>query len=135
MMPVRGTGDHGFKYDPFTGLLWPQRAESADLYIQAGVPMKHTLDWLDLYVVGAVEEEAEEVEAEEAEAEAEEAEEVEEVAADTIIVPGDAWADWDAETQTFLTVEEYYNKLITELPANAEADVAAAEAGAGCCRC
>ena len=100
MTPIRGTGELALVYDPFTGLLWPQRAERAELVLETGTPMNLSLDWVDLSY------------------------------ADQIVVPGDAWADWDAEAQVFVTVEEKYNAMIAAMPADAEADVAAAEAAA-----
>jgi peptide/nickel transport system substrate-binding protein len=62
--------------DPFTGLFWPQRIESAAVTVQAGVPVIRTHDWVTV-------EEAEE-----------------------IVVPEDAWIDWDAGDQRFVTVGE-----------------------------
>ncbi len=63
-------------YDPFTGLVWPMRMERAELTIQEGLPVGSTLDWITLEF------------------------------ADEIQVPEDAWVDWNAETQTFITAGE-----------------------------
>ncbi len=62
----------GFLADPYTGLAWPLRAERAELTITKGLPIFKTLDWVTL------------------------------TTADSIAVPADAWADWDATTQTFI---------------------------------
>ena len=60
-------------YDPYTGLLWPMRMERAEVVVKEGLPVAKTLDWVSL-----------EFEAE-------------------ITVPEDAWVDWDAENQVFIT--------------------------------
>jgi peptide/nickel transport system substrate-binding protein len=70
----RATGQTGTNADPYTGLLLPHRVESASVTVQEGLPVGTTLDWVTL-----------------------------ETAAE-IPVPADAWADWDAETQTFIPV-------------------------------
>ena len=62
-----------FMNDPFTGLVWPLRAESAAVTVQTGLPVFKSLDWVTLDT------------------------------ADTIPVPADAWVDWDAKTQKFIT--------------------------------
>lgn len=85
MMLIRGTGEIALMYDPFTGLLWPQRLERAEVFIQEGLPVGKTLDWVDLQFVPSIE------------------------------VPADAWADWDAETQRFLTVGEVFTETQTAL--------------------
>jgi peptide/nickel transport system substrate-binding protein len=66
------TASQGFMADPFTGLQWPLRAEKADVTVQTGLTVGKTLDWVTLNT------------------------------ADSIPVPADAWADWDAKTQTFI---------------------------------
>jgi peptide/nickel transport system substrate-binding protein len=73
MMLIRGTGEFGTVSDPFTGLALPQRIERAEVVMQEGLPVFKTLDWVDLQFV------------------------------DSIEVPDDAWVDWDAEQQRFLT--------------------------------
>jgi peptide/nickel transport system substrate-binding protein len=64
--------------DPYTGLAWPQRIESASLEYEAGLPITQNLDWLTVTEV------------------------------DQIAVPEDAWVDWDATNQTFITVGERF---------------------------
>jgi len=85
MMLIRGTGELAYMYDPFTGLIWPQRLERAEIFVQQGLPVVKTLDWVDLQFV------------------------------DKIEVPDDAWVDWDAETQRFLTAGEVYTQTQTAL--------------------
>ncbi len=71
-MPIRATADYATLADPNTGLSWPQRIASADCTVKAGLPVTKTLDWVSLSF------------------------------APTIAVPTDAWADWDANSQTFI---------------------------------
>jgi len=73
---IRATQSGDFMFDPYTGLTWPLRIERADVVIQEGLPVGKTLDWVGLEF------------------------------APEIQVPADAWADWDAETQTFIPVGE-----------------------------
>lgn len=68
----------GLMGDPYTGLAWPQRIESAKLEYQSGLPITQSLDWLTVEAV------------------------------DEISVPEDAWVDWDAANQVFVTVGEKY---------------------------
>ncbi|MCB0064808.1 MAG: hypothetical protein KDE19_21940, partial [Caldilineaceae bacterium] len=82
-MLIRGTGDLGVLPDPFTGLSWPQRIESADVTVLAGLPVEANLDWVNLEF------------------------------ADEIVVPEDAWINWDAEAQTFITVGEQHPDGLT----------------------
>jgi len=77
-MPRRATEDYGVIADPYTGLAWPQRIEKAEITVKTGLPVAKTLDWVTLNT------------------------------ADSIEVPADAWADWDAANQVFLTVGEVY---------------------------
>jgi len=70
--PIRATGDNGVVADPYTGLYWPMRIESAACTIKTGLPVAKTLDWVTVDF------------------------------ADKIEVPATAWADWDATTQTFI---------------------------------
>ena len=67
------TSGGAFMSDPYTGLQWPLRAESAELTVQTGLPIFKSLDWITLS------------------------------SAATINVPADAWVDWNATTQTFVT--------------------------------
>jgi len=71
---VRATSDYGFVPDPYTGLAFPQRAESAQITVEEGLPVVKTLDWLALDFAPQIE------------------------------VPDDAWIDWDATAQQFITV-------------------------------
>lgn len=72
---IHATQDYGLIMDPFTGLVWPQRAESATVTAVTGLPVTQTLDWVTLSF------------------------------APQIDVPADAWVDWDAAAQTFITRE------------------------------
>lgn len=82
-MPQRGTSDNGAVADPFTGLSWPQRLESAEVTVLEGLPVISTLDWVNLQFEPQ------------------------------ITVPSDAWIDWDAEKQRFITVGELYPDGLT----------------------
>jgi len=82
-MPQRGLSDNGAVPDPFTGLALPQRLESAEVTVQEGLPVTKTLDWVDLNFEP------------------------------TINVPEDAWLDWDATEQRFITVGELYPDGLT----------------------
>lgn len=77
-MMTRGTADRGVMYDPFTGLVWPQRIERAELVALEGLPIAKTHDWVEVEF------------------------------AESIEVPGDAWADWDAAEQRFITAAERF---------------------------
>ncbi|MBN2387786.1 MAG: hypothetical protein JXB85_12280 [Anaerolineales bacterium] len=81
--PQRATQDTGTMPDPFTGLAWPHKIESMDVVATTGLPIARTLDWVTLSFV------------------------------DQIDVPADAWADWDAVNQVFLTVGEVYPDGVT----------------------
>ena len=76
--PKRGINDFATFNDPYTGLAWPQRIDTAAVTVVEGLPVASTLDWVSL-----------------------------EFAAE-IPVPEDAWADWNAETQTFITTAERF---------------------------
>ncbi len=78
MMPIRGTQGRAVFPDPYTGVNRPMRLASAEVYIKEGLPVASNLDWASLEFV------------------------------DEITVPEDAWADWDAETQTFITAGERF---------------------------
>lgn len=71
-------GTAGLMGDPYTGLTWPQRIESASLTYKQGLPIRQNLDW---YSIEAAEE---------------------------IPVPEDAWVDWDAAEQRFITAAEKF---------------------------
>jgi len=85
IMLIRATSDAGTLPDPYTGLAWPQRIDHAEVIAQAGLPIFKSLDWVDLQFVP------------------------------TITVPGDAWVDWDAAEQRFLTAAEVYAEPQTAL--------------------
>lgn len=77
-MIYRATLDSATLPDPFTGLYWPQRVKFVDIYVQEGIPVTKTLDWLKLEFLPEIK------------------------------VPEDAWADWDPVAQRFITVGEKY---------------------------
>lgn len=72
-------------YDPYTGLTWPMRMERAEVTVKEGLPVTKTLDWVTLDF------------------------------APEITVPEDAWVDWDAENQVFITAGEAYPEGLTAL--------------------
>jgi peptide/nickel transport system substrate-binding protein len=76
--PQRGTSDNAVVSDPFTGLALPQRLERAEVTVQEGLPVFKTLDWISLDTAGEIQ------------------------------VPADAWVDWDAANQTFITAGDKY---------------------------
>jgi peptide/nickel transport system substrate-binding protein len=75
---IRATSDWAVIPDPYTGLFLPQRLESAEVTVLTGLPVGVTYDWVTLDF------------------------------ADEITVPAEAWADWDAASQTFITVGEKF---------------------------
>lgn len=93
--PIGGsnwTFDHGVygmtmgadvMYDPFTGLTWPLHLEKADVVVQEGLAVGATHDWVNLSF------------------------------APEIQVPAEAWVDWNAETQTWITAGELYPDGLT----------------------
>jgi peptide/nickel transport system substrate-binding protein len=83
MMAIRATQDYAFIHDPNSGLVWPQRAERAEVVVQDGLPVTKTMDWVDLSF------------------------------APQIDVPGDAWVDWDAANQQFITAADAYPAGLT----------------------
>jgi peptide/nickel transport system substrate-binding protein len=71
------SGYLGTMPDPYTGLTWPLRFESAEVTVLDSLPPTNkSLDWVTLST------------------------------APEITVPADAWADWDAKTQTFIPAGE-----------------------------
>jgi peptide/nickel transport system substrate-binding protein len=71
------TVDYGVIYNPFTGLLMPKLVEKADLVAQEGLPIAAPQsDWITLKFEPEIK------------------------------VPDDAWVDWDATTQKFITAAE-----------------------------
>jgi peptide/nickel transport system substrate-binding protein len=83
MMPMRGAKGNAVVPDPFTGLNIPSRLESAVVYAQTGLPIAKSMDWVELEFV------------------------------DEIAVPDDAWADWDAENQVWITAAERFEEPAT----------------------
>jgi peptide/nickel transport system substrate-binding protein len=78
MFPIRATGDLDTNPDTQTGLRWPHRMEKADVIVVDGQPIEAALDWVNLSFQPEVQ------------------------------VPLDAWADWDAVNQQFLTVADRF---------------------------
>jgi peptide/nickel transport system substrate-binding protein len=76
-------GGGGLMADPYTGLAYPQRIASAELFYKEGLFINQSLDWLTVTAVPQVE------------------------------VPEDAWIDWDATEQRFITVGEKYPDGLT----------------------
>ncbi len=81
-MPQRATIELGTIADPYTGLSWPLRIEKASVLAKDGLPITKTLDWLTLRT------------------------------SPVITVPSDAWVDWDAKSQTFITAGEKYTQTL-----------------------
>jgi peptide/nickel transport system substrate-binding protein len=79
-MPMRGIGDSAVVPDPFTGLQQPNRLTKAEVQVVEGLPVDIALDWVTLEFVPE------------------------------IVVPDDAWADWDAENQMFITAGERFTE-------------------------
>lgn len=75
-MLFRGIGELAVVTDPFTGLGLPNRIERAEVVVQEGLPVGQTLDWVSLEFASSIQ------------------------------VPDDAWADWDAVEQRWITVGE-----------------------------
>jgi peptide/nickel transport system substrate-binding protein len=82
MMPIRGMQTGAIVPDPFTGLNQPMRIATAEVYVQEGLPVEQNLDWATLEFVPE------------------------------IVVPDDAWADWDAENQVFITARERFTDTV-----------------------
>jgi len=70
------TEDHGAIPNPYTGIMIPKLIAKMDVVAKTGLPITKTLDWTTL------------------------------TSQDSITVPDDAWADWDAKTQTFITAKD-----------------------------
>ncbi len=83
MMFTRATSDYGTMLDPYTGLALPQRIERGEVVIEEGLPVQKTHDWATLEF------------------------------RETIEVPEDAWIDWDAGEQRFITVGEKHPDGLT----------------------
>lgn len=76
-------GGGGLMADPYTGLPYPQRISSAELTYRDGLQIRQTLDWLTVNTAPQVD------------------------------VPGDAWVDWDATEQRFITADEKFPDGLT----------------------
>ncbi len=81
--PQRATASGGLMADPFTGLFHPLRIEMAEVIVESGLPVGKTLDWVDLKFETQ------------------------------IVVPNDAWADWDASSGRFITAQERFGRTET----------------------
>lgn len=87
-MFIRGTGELATNPDPFTGLAWPNRIDRAEIFVEEGLPVGITHDWLTLEFVSGID------------------------------VPEDAWVDWDAAEQRFITAGEAHPDGLTSLTRN-----------------
>jgi peptide/nickel transport system substrate-binding protein len=76
MMLVRSLGWTAYRPDLYTGLYWPYHFERAEVFVQEGLPVGQTLDWVSLEFVPSID------------------------------VPDDAWVDWNAAEQRFITAGE-----------------------------
>jgi len=85
MMPIRGLQSNAVVPDPFTGVNVPDRLAKAEVYVEEGLPVSSNLDWATLEFVPA----------------------------GGIVVPDDAWADWDAENQVWITASERFTETAT----------------------
>jgi peptide/nickel transport system substrate-binding protein len=83
LMITRATNENATLSDPFTGLYWPQRVKRAEVYVEEGMPVTRTHDWVELNFVPSIE------------------------------VPEDAWIDWNAEEDRFITVGEQHPEGLT----------------------
>jgi len=83
LMIMRATTEGATLPDPFTGLSWPQRLKHAEVTVEDGTPVTRTHDWLELNFVPSIE------------------------------VPADAWIDWDAAEERFVTVGEQHPEGLT----------------------
>jgi peptide/nickel transport system substrate-binding protein len=78
MMPIRATENQPTVADPYTGLRLPWRLDTATVVAKEGLPMGKSLDWIDLSFQPE------------------------------ITVPTDAWSDWDAVNQQWITAGEKF---------------------------
>jgi peptide/nickel transport system substrate-binding protein len=76
-------GGGGLMADPYTGLAWPQRIASAELTYKEGLSINQNLDWLTVN------------------------------SAPQIDVPEDAWVDWNAAEQRWITAAEKFPDGLT----------------------
>jgi peptide/nickel transport system substrate-binding protein len=70
------TEDHGAVPNPYTGVMIPKLITKMDVVAKTGLPIAKNLDWANLTFQ------------------------------DSIAVPDDAWSDWDAKAQTFITAKD-----------------------------
>ena len=82
-MPMRGVMDNAVVPDPYTGITLPNRLSKAEVYVLEGLPVTQNLEWAELIFV------------------------------DEIVVPEDAWSDWDAENQIWITAGERFTETET----------------------
>ncbi len=82
---IRATQMYGTVSDPYTGLWIPHQVERADVVVRDDLPVGVTYDWVTL------------------------------ATAPEIAVPADAWADWDAANQRWITVGEKHPDGLTAL--------------------
>jgi peptide/nickel transport system substrate-binding protein len=76
LYPQMMVEDHGTIPNPYTGLNMAKLVTKADVVAKTGLPINKTLDYVTLKT------------------------------ADSIAVPDDAWADWDAKAQTFISAKD-----------------------------
>jgi peptide/nickel transport system substrate-binding protein len=93
-MIIRGTTDYATLPDPFTGLYWPQNVARVDLTIIEGQPSFLTLELGKDFGGGLTGW-------------------VTQKFAPEIVVPRDAWSDWDAKAQTFITADQRFGGKAT----------------------
>jgi peptide/nickel transport system substrate-binding protein len=86
MRVQRDTQDFGMQVDPYTGLRYPQRIERAEVTYREGLPGSRGGDSEDWLAIEYVPE---------------------------IVVPDDAWADWDATGEVFITAGEKYTEPVS----------------------
>jgi peptide/nickel transport system substrate-binding protein len=80
---TRYTDAPGVVVNPYTGLALPNRIASGSVLVEEGLPVGRTLDWVTLEFAPSIE------------------------------VPGDAWSDWDAENQQWITAAERFTSTVT----------------------
>ena len=74
------TRDYPVIADPFTGLRYPKRIETAEVTIKKGLPVDKTYDWVDLKFENEIK------------------------------VPADAMIDWDVKSSTWINANDNYLK-------------------------
>lgn len=82
-MLIRSTDQLAALSDPSTGLYHPVRLASGTVTVQEGLPVAASMDWVTVET------------------------------APEIVVPDEAWASWDAESQTFITAGDFYTETET----------------------